>query len=185
MKHAQQLVRRAGRIGQRSEDIEDGSDAELLAHRRRMLHRAVMAGRKHEADAGLGYACRDFSRLEHDLGTERFEHVGAARLRRHRASAVLGDPRPSRGGDEHRRGGDVEGGARAAAGAAAALEMLGVCAASPPVPTMSSRWSRSGTSTLVANSRMTCPAAAISPTVSFFTLKPRVNAAIITGDASP
>ena len=36
-----------------------------------------------------------------------------------------------------------------------AVEMLNVCAASPPVPTMSTRCSRSGTSTLVANSRIT------------------------------
>ena len=109
MKHAQQLVWRAGGIGQRAEDIEDGPDAELLAHRRRVLHRAVMARREHEAYARLGYACRDLSRLEHDLGAQRLEHVRAARFGRHRASAVFGDPRPGRGGDEHRRGGDVEG----------------------------------------------------------------------------
>ncbi len=66
-----------------------------------------------------------------------------------------------------------------------AVEMLKVCAESPPVPTMSTRLSRSGTSTLVANSRITCAAAAISPTVSFFTRSPTVNAAIITGVTSP
>jgi len=38
---------------------------------------------------------------------------------------------------------------------------------------------------LVANSRITCAAAAISPTVSFLTRKPTVNAAIITGVTSP
>ena len=67
----------------------------------------------------------------------------------------------------------------------AAVEMLNVCDASPPVPTTSSRLSRSGTSTLVANSRITCAAAVISPTVSFFTRSPTVSAAIITGVASP
>src|SRR5438034_7467586 len=67
----------------------------------------------------------------------------------------------------------------------AAVEMLNVCDASPPVPTTSSSVSRLGTSTLVANSRMTCAAAVISPTVSFFTRRPTVNAAIITGVASP
>ena len=66
-----------------------------------------------------------------------------------------------------------------------AVEMLNVCCASPPVPTMSSRCSRSGTSTLVANSRITCAAAAISPTVSFLTRRPTVSAAIITGVTSP
>ena len=66
-----------------------------------------------------------------------------------------------------------------------AVEMLNVCDESPPVPTMSTRCSRSGTSTRVANSRITCAAAAISPIVSFFTRKPTVSAAIITGVTSP
>ena len=38
---------------------------------------------------------------------------------------------------------------------------------------------------MVANSRITCAAAAISPIVSFFTRRPTVSAAIITGDTSP
>ena len=66
-----------------------------------------------------------------------------------------------------------------------AVEMLNVCDASPPVPTMSTSRSRSGTSTLVANSRITCAAAAISPIVSFLTRSPTVSAAIITGVTSP
>ena len=66
-----------------------------------------------------------------------------------------------------------------------AVEMLNVCDESPPVPTMSTRWSVSGTSTLVANSRITCAAAAISPIVSFLTRRPIVSAAIITGVTSP
>ena len=66
-----------------------------------------------------------------------------------------------------------------------AVEMLKVCAPSPPVPTMSSRPLVSSSGTLVANSRMTCAAAAISPMVSFLTRKPMVSAAIISGDISP
>ncbi len=73
----------------------------------------------------------------------------------------------------------------AAATNIAAVEMLNVCDASPPVPTMSTRFSQSGTSTRVANSRITCAAAAISPIVSFFTRRPTVSAAIITGVTSP
>src|SRR5437667_7534282 len=73
----------------------------------------------------------------------------------------------------------------AAATNIAAVDMLKVCDASPPVPTISSNRSRSGTSTLVANSRITCAAAAISPIVSFLTRRPTVSAAIITGVASP
>ena len=63
--------------------------------------------------------------------------------------------------------------------------MLNVCDASPPVPTISTRCSRSDTSTLVESSRITCAAAAISPIVSFLTRNPTVKAAIITGETSP
>ena len=65
------------------------------------------------------------------------------------------------------------------------VEMLKVCEPSPPVPTMSTRWVVSATCTLVENSRITCAAAVISPMVSFFTRKPVMSAAIITGDISP
>ena len=74
----------------------------------------------------------------------------------------------------------------AAATNIAAVEMLNVCDASPPVPTMSSRLRRiARRRPCVANSRITCAAAAISPIVSFFTRRPTVSAAIITGDTSP
>jgi hypothetical protein len=73
----------------------------------------------------------------------------------------------------------------AAATKVEAVEMLKVCAPSPPVPTMSSSWRRSATGTGVANSRITWAAAAISPTVSFLTRRPMASAAIITGDISP
>ena len=63
--------------------------------------------------------------------------------------------------------------------------MLKVCEASPPVPTMSTRCVRSATCTGVANSRITCAAAAISPIVSFLTRRPMDSAAIMTGDISP
>ncbi len=65
------------------------------------------------------------------------------------------------------------------------VEMLKVCEPSPPVPTMSTRWVLSATWTLVENSRITWAAAVISPMVSFFTRRPVISAAIITGDISP
>ena len=65
------------------------------------------------------------------------------------------------------------------------VEMLKVCEPSPPVPTISTRWRLSATSTLVANSRITWAAAVISPMVSFFTRRPTSTAAIITGLISP
>src|SRR5512139_1911294 len=73
----------------------------------------------------------------------------------------------------------------AAATNMAQVEMLKVWAPSPPVPTMSTRWVRSATVTLVENSRITCAAAVISPMVSFFTRRPVIKAAISTGDISP
>ena len=75
--------------------------------------------------------------------------------------------------------------AEVAATKAAAVEMLKLCAESPPVPQVSTSVSPPSTGTLVANSRMTWAAAAISPTVSFFTRKPVMIAAIINGDTSP
>ena len=65
------------------------------------------------------------------------------------------------------------------------VEMLKVCEPSPPVPTMSTKCFLSATSTLVENSRITWAAAVISPIVSFFTRKPVIKAAIMTGDISP
>ena len=63
--------------------------------------------------------------------------------------------------------------------------MLNVCEPSPPVPTMSTKFELSCTSTWFANSRITVAAAAISPIVSFFTRSPVMIAAAITGDMSP
>ena len=73
----------------------------------------------------------------------------------------------------------------AAATNIAAVEILNVCAPSPPVPQRSTRLDRSAGSTCVANSRMICAAAAISPIVSFLTRRPIVSAAICTGVSSP
>lgn len=73
----------------------------------------------------------------------------------------------------------------AAATNMAVVEMLKVWLPSPPVPHMSSRSSGLGVTTGVANSRMTCAAAVISPTVSFFTRRPISRALAICGDISP
>ena len=73
----------------------------------------------------------------------------------------------------------------AAATNAAQVETLKVCAPSPPVPQVSTRWRSSFTSTWVASSRMTCAAAAISPMVSFFTRRPTMKPAICAGVSSP
>lgn len=65
------------------------------------------------------------------------------------------------------------------------VEMLKVWLPSPPVPHMSSRSAGLGVTTGVANSRMTCAAAVISPMVSFLTRRPISRALAICGDISP
>ena len=68
---------------------------------------------------------------------------------------------------------------------AAVVEILNVCALSPPVPQVSTRLVKSATSTLVENSRITCAAAAISDTDSDFTCKPIRIADNCTGVTFP
>ena len=66
-----------------------------------------------------------------------------------------------------------------------AVLMLKLCAPSPPVPTMSTKFGYSGTSTLAESSRITTAAPVISPMVSFLTRRPVRMAAAITGETSP
>jgi hypothetical protein len=124
MEHAHQHRRRAGRIGQRAEDVEDGAHAHLAAHRRDHLHRRMMDRREHEADAGLLDGGGHLLRLQFDHRAQRFQRVGAAGLGRHAAVAVLGHARTGGGGHEHRAGGDVEG-VRAIATGADDIDQVG------------------------------------------------------------
>src|SRR5690606_37212749 len=107
----------AGRVGQRAEDVEEGAHAHFAAHRRHVLHGAVVVGREHEADAGGLDAGGDLLRRKVDVGTEGLKRVGAAGTGRDAAATVLGDAGAGGGGDEDRGGGDVEGVRRVAAGA--------------------------------------------------------------------
>ena len=123
MEHAQHLVFRAGGIGQRPQHVEHRAHAEFAAHRRGVFHRAVEIGREHEADADLVYALADLFRGQVEVDAERFQHIRRAAGRRHRAPAVLGDPRTRRGGDQRAGGGDIEGVRGIAAGAAGIHQM--------------------------------------------------------------
>jgi hypothetical protein len=168
MEYADQVLLRVRRVGERAEDVEYGLDAQLAPHWCRMLHRAMVIGREHESDAGLRNARGNLLGLQREVHAERLQQIGAARFAGDRAVAVLRDARPA-----------------AAHTKVEAVEILKVWAPSPPVPTMSTRPSASFTATLVANSRMTSAAAAISPMVSFLTRNPIMIAAIIVGDTSP
>ena len=66
-----------------------------------------------------------------------------------------------------------------------AVEMLKLLPPSPPVPTMSTKFAPSATSTLAESSRITCAAALISPIDSFFTRKPVRIAASMESAISP
>ena len=105
---ADQLVRRAGGIGQRAEDIEDGADADPASDRRDVAHRRVVALREEEAEADLADAGRGLRGAERDRAAQRFEHIGAAAAGGHRAVAVLGDGHAAAGQHERRGGAGVE-----------------------------------------------------------------------------
>jgi hypothetical protein len=114
------------RVGQRPEDVEDGLDAQFLAHRCHVLHGRMVVRREHEADAALFDGARNLLRVEVDVDAQRLQHVGAARLARHAAPAVLADLGARRGRDKHRAGRDVEGVRAVATGADDVHEILGV-----------------------------------------------------------
>src|SRR5712692_1634019 len=115
---ADHLAFDAGRIRERTEQVEDGAGAELDAGRADVLHGRMMGGREHEPDARLADATPDAVGGNLDVDAERGQHVGGARARGERAVAVLGDRHPGAGHDEGRTGRDIEGARRIAACAA-------------------------------------------------------------------
>ena len=104
----------AGGVRERSEEVEDGADRELLAHRHDEAGRLVMHRREHKAEADVPDAVGDRLGREVDAGAERLEHVGGPAPARGRAVAVLGHRAARAGGDQCRRRGYVEGGPPAA-----------------------------------------------------------------------
>src|SRR5215218_430376 len=102
-------------VRQRPENVEDRSGRELLPHRRRVLHRRMVRGRKQEAETEGVDRVRDPLGRKFQLEAERFEDIGRAGGGRDRAVPVLCDPSAGRRRHQRRRGRDVE---RAAAVAA-------------------------------------------------------------------
>ena len=90
VKHAHQNVRRTGRIGERTQNIEDGSDAQLFAHRRHVFHGGVVVGGKHKSNAHLLHALRNFFGRQVDVDAQTLEHIGTARFTADTAPAMLG-----------------------------------------------------------------------------------------------
>ncbi len=116
--HADELVARAGGVGQRAEQVEDGADADLAPRADGELHRLVEHRRVEESDPGFAQAALDHAGPGLDVHAELPEHVRRAAVRADGAVAVLGHGRARAGGDERGGGGDVERVPRIAAGAA-------------------------------------------------------------------
>src|SRR5919198_1050397 len=64
VRNADELPLGAGGVRQRSEEVEDRADCELLSHGHDVLGRAMVSRREHEAEADVLYALGDRGRLE-------------------------------------------------------------------------------------------------------------------------
>ena len=117
MKNAHQNVGCARRIGQRAQDVEDGFDAQLAAHRAHIFHGRMVVGCEHKTHALFGDALGYLRGRQVDVQAQGFEHVGAAALAADAAPAVLADFGASSGRHKHGAGRDIEGVRTVAAGA--------------------------------------------------------------------
>jgi hypothetical protein len=107
----------AGRVGHRTEDVENCPQTHLATGPDRMAHGAVVGGSKHEAHADFLDARHYLRRLQIQGNPRSLEHVGAARTGGYRSIAVLRYA-PTRGRDhETGCGGYVEQVGTIAAGA--------------------------------------------------------------------
>jgi hypothetical protein len=107
-RHADHLVRRAGRIDEGPEHVEHRAHAELAPHGADFLERRVIERCEEKREAvALELHARDLRRRV-DAHARGFEHVGAAAQARRRAVAVLGDVQPAPRKHEARGGRHVD-----------------------------------------------------------------------------
>ena len=97
-----------GRVAQRSEEVEDGRDAELGAHRPGVPEAGVEERREREGDAGLLENLRDALRGDREVDAQRGQHIRGPRGGAGRLVAVLDDPSTRRRGDDRRHRRDVD-----------------------------------------------------------------------------
>ena len=116
IRHPDGAAGRAGRVGERTQEVERRGRAQLAAHRCGEAHRRVEALGEAEPDADLAHAAGHALGPEVDHHTERLEHVDRPALRRRGTAAVLGDPRARCGGDDRGHGRDVHRAGAVAAG---------------------------------------------------------------------
>ena len=103
------LDRRARRIRQRPEQVEDRAHPQLGPHRLRVLHGHVNRRRKQKGDADIPQRLGNLLRLLLDLHAQRFHQVGAAAAAGDRPVAVLGHGDSASGDHKGGDGGDIEG----------------------------------------------------------------------------
>ena len=113
----------SGGVGERAEDVEDGTNAEGAADGLDGLHGGVQCGGVEEGEAvgaqGSGGLCGG----EGDGDAEGFEHICRTAGGGDGAVAVLGYCGSCGGGDEGGGGGDVEGAAGIGSGAAGVYQL--------------------------------------------------------------
>ncbi len=98
---------RAGRVGDRPQEVEAGPDAQVAAGAGRVAQSRVEGGREAEGDAGLVGDPTDVVGGQVEPDAELLEDVGAPRLRGGRAVAVLDHLDAGAGGHDRRHRRDV------------------------------------------------------------------------------
>jgi len=106
---AEYAVAGSGGIGQRTENVEDRTNANLAAQRRGELHRRMVRLREHEPNADLFDTLRHRIRAELDLHPKRLQNVGAATGAAHSAITVLCHGLTGGRQDDSVSRGDIEG----------------------------------------------------------------------------
>ena len=140
---------RAGRVGQRAEEVEDRAHGELLAHRDDVARRLVVGGREHEAEADLVDAARHRRRARGRCARR------APRARRREPDRPVAERLPclatraaGAGGDQRGGGRDVE--RRAPAAGAGGVEQVVARRRAPAWPARASCAARPASSSTVS-----------------------------------
>ena len=102
VEHAHQNVGRTGGVGQRPQNVEQGSHAELFPNGRHVFHGGVMVGRKHKPNAHFSNALGNLRGRQVDIDPQALQHIGAAAFAAHAAAAVLADLGACGSHHEHR-----------------------------------------------------------------------------------
>ena len=99
---------RPGGVRERAQEVEDGRDPELPAHRPRVPHRGVERSGEHEPDPCIGQAPFDAGGIQVDPDAERLEEIGGSTVRGGGPVAVFGDRDAGARDDQGRDRRDVE-----------------------------------------------------------------------------